>query len=1287
MSKIISENRSVGSLRIRQNFSKIPQIVDIPNLIEMQEKSFESFMQRTVAPRHRELKGLEEVFHDVFPISDLNVNAQIEYVGLEIGSWECGCGDYGELGGPGEVCDKCRRKVVYKEKYSFRECRQKQLTYSDPLRMVVRLVLFDREAVDVSAKTIEGLLGKYIVEDLKSPATGKVLFRARTEITPEVIDVIRGQKVTQIVSNVVREVKEQKIFLGELPMMSSNGTFMINGVERVVVSQMHRSPGAFFSHDKGKSHASGKILYSARIIPDRGSWIDFEFDIKDILHVKIDRRRKLPATILLQAFGMQVKEILETFYEIEAISLSGKDKRVFISSKNLLMGHKVLEDIVDPKTDEIVLKANKKVSPPVMQKLSRMSKSAKVEIDPEGLIGCYLFDEIVDKGTGEVFAETNQVITEELLGVFFKNGIKKITILRVDEELLDTVIRDTLEISKVDNQIDAIREIYKRLRPGDPPTPEIAKSLFWNLFFNPKRYNLSVVGRMKLNQKFGLDVPTENRLLTLEDLKAVMKFLTGLRNGVGVIDDIDHLGNRRVRAVGESLENQFRVGLVRMERAIIERMSIQDLDVSMPHDLVNSKPVIAAMKEFFGSSQLSQFMDQTNPLSEVTHKRRLSALGPGGLTRERAGFEVRDVHPTHYGRVCPIETPEGPNIGLIASLSTYARVNEYGFVETPYRKVENGSASEDVEFHTAMVEDEYIIAQANAALDDNGKFRDQVVSARQGGDFILSQSSKVDYMDVSPKQLISVAASLIPFLENDDANRALMGSNMQRQAVPLVQPRAPLVGTGMEAIVALDSGAVVVAENAGEVISADATRIVVRNDVKKSRNKETEGSGYLDSAVSIYTLAKHQRSNQNTCVNQKPLVVSGQKIKEGEVIADGPSTERGELALGRNVLVAFMPWDGYNFEDAIIVSEKLVKEDVYTSIHIEEFNVEARDTKQGREEITRDISNVGEDVLRNLDESGIIRVGATIKPGDILVGKITPKGETQLSPEEKLLKAIFGEKAGDVRDTSLRVPPGIRGTVIDVKVFSRKGIDKDSRSVLIEEEEAARIQKDFNDEIEIIKSETKKRMRSILSGKVVRKTIKIGRRDFKKSEVLGDDLLEELSVKDMVQISVKDVDLNELQGLEESSGRLVKALRVAMKEKVAQLQKGDELSPGVIKLVKVFLAMKRKLQVGDKMAGRHGNKGVVSTIVPEEDMPYMEDGTSIEIILNPLGVPSRMNVGQILETNLGMAAGAVGRHMATPVFDGAKEEDIRNCFKERSFLLQVKSALRMVVRGYSFAKK
>ena len=1259
MSKTISEKRLAGSLRVRQNFAKIPQAIDIPNLIEIQKKSFESFMQNNVAYRHRELKGLEEVFCDVFPVSDLNVNAQIEYVGLEVGAWECACGDYGELGGPGEVCDKCGEEAVYKEKHTLSECRQKGLTYSDPIRIVVRLVLFDRETVDINASTVKNLLGKYIVEDLKSPATGKVLFPARTEITPEVITVIRGQKVAQIVSNVVREVKEQKIFLGEMPMMTSNGTFMINGVERVVVSQMHRSPGAFFSHDKGKSHASGKILYSARIIPDRGSWIDFEFDIKDILHVKIDRRRKLPATILLQAFGMEVKEILETFYEIETISISAKEQRVFVPSKSLLIGHKVLEDIVDPKTDEVVLKANKKVVPAVMRKLSRMSKSVKVEIDPEGLVGSFLFDEIVDRDSGEVFAEINQVITQELLGFIFKNGTKQIKILRVDEELLDTAIRDTVAVSKVDNQVDAIREIYKRLRPGDPPTPEIAKALFWNLFFNPKRYNLSVVGRMKLNQKFGLDIPIENRLLTLEDLKSVMKFLVGLRNGIGAIDDIDHLGNRRVRSVGESLENQFRIGLVRMERAIIERMSIQDLDVSMPHDLVNAKPVTAAIKEFFGSSQLSQFMDQTNPLSEITHKRRLSALGPGGLTRERAGFEVRDVHPTHYGRVCPIETPEGPNIGLIASLSTYARVNEYGFIETPYRKVEKGMALAEVEFHTAMVEDQYLIAQANVPLDEKKKFRDEIVSARQGGDFVLSQSNKVDYMDVSPKQLISVAASLIPFLENDDANRALMGSNMQRQAVPLVRPKAPLVGTGMEAIVAYDSGAVIIAEEDGEVISADSTRIVVRNDGKKSSVKEAKGGGYLDSTVSIYALAKYQRSNQNTCVNQRPLVVSGQKIKKGEVIADGPATEQGELALGRNVLVAFMPWDGYNFEDAIIISEKIVREDVYTSIHIEEFNVEARDTKQGREEITRDISNVGEDALRNLDESGIIRVGATIKTGDILVGKITPKGETQLSPEEKLLKAIFGEKAGDVRDTSLRVPPGIQGTVIDVKVFSRKGIDKDSRTVQIEEEEVARIQKDFNDEIRIVESEANKQIRSILSGKVVSKSIKIGSRDFKKSEVLDESLLGKLKVKDLVQIPVKDVDVEGLRGLEENSRKRISVLKATMKDKIVQLQKGDELSPGVIKLVKVFLAMKRKLQVGDKMAGRHGNKGVVSTIVPEEDMPYLEDGTSVEIILNPLGVPSRMNVGQILETNLGMAAKEIGRHMATPVFDGAKEGDIR----------------------------
>ncbi len=1256
MSKTRSPQDTIGSLRARKSFARIPQVVDIPNLIEIQRKSFESFLQGGIASKDRRLSGLEEVFRDVFPIRDLNLNASIEYIGYEVGVWECGCGEYVELGSSGLVCNECGYEIVHKERHKLSECRQRGLTYTDPIKIMVRLVLYDREAVDLNAKTIKDLAGKYILEDVKYPQKGKVILPARTEITDDVIQVLRNEKIPEIVVNTVREVKEQKIFLGEMPIMGPNGTFMINGVDRVIVSQMHRSPGAFFSHDKGKSHVSGKILYSARIIPDRGSWIDFEFDIKDLLYVKIDRRRKLPATILLQAFGMQVKEMLETFYAIEMVSVSSKEKRVFAQSKNLLVGYKVLEDIIDPKTDAVVIKANKKITPNITRKLNRLPRSVKVEIDPEGLIGRYLFDEIVDKETGEVLVETNQAITEEVLDLIYKNSVTKVRILHIDDEASDTTIRDALALAKIDNQIDAIREIYKRLRPGDPPTPEIARSLFKNLFFNSKRYNLSMVGRIKLNQKFGLDIPIENRLLTLDDLVAVVKFLVDLRNGIGVIDDIDHLGNRRVRAVGESLENQFRIGLIRMERAIVERMSIQDLDVSMPHDLINSKPVIAAIKEFFGSSQLSQFMDQTNPLSEVTHKRRLSALGPGGLTRERAGFEVRDVHPTHYGRICPIETPEGPNIGLISSLSTYARVNKYGFIETPYRKVSNGIVSDEVEFHTALKEDQYIIAQANATLDKNNKFEERIISARQGGDFVLAPSDKVSFMDVSPKQLISVAASLIPFLENDDANRALMGSNMQRQAVPLIQAEAPVVGTGMEAIVARDSGAVIIAENDGEVISADATRIVVRNDAYKYRGKKKR-SRFLESNVDIYTLTKYQRSNQNTCVNQRPLVTSGESVRKGQVIADGPATELGELALGRNVLVAFMPWDGYNFEDAIIVSKKMVKKDIYTSIHIEEFNVESRDTKQGKEEITRDISNVGEDALRNLDESGVIRVGATVTPNDILVGKVTPKGETQLSPEEKLLKAIFGEKAGDVRDTSLRVPPGVHGTVIDVKVFSRRGIDKDSRALSIEEEEVSRIEKDLSDEIRIIKSETEARMRTTLSGKTATEAAKIGRYSLEKGQVLDDEVLKKMGANDMCKVPVKD--LEELQGLAENCKDQVRILKTVMNEKVSQLKKGDDLSPGVLKLVKVFIAMKRKLQVGDKMAGRHGNKGVVSIIVSEEDMPYLKDGTPVELILNPLGVPSRMNVGQILETNLGMAAKVSGKHMATPVFDGAKEEDVR----------------------------
>ncbi|MDH5762310.1 MAG: DNA-directed RNA polymerase subunit beta [Nitrospinota bacterium] len=1255
MTKTTTERTQVNPTP-RLNFSKIPAVIEIPNLIEIQVKSFEYFLQGKVAPDKRSVQGLEDVFRDVFPISDLNINARLEYVGYEVGSWECGCGEYKELGGEGVVCETCGQDVNYKEKYKLSECRQKGLTYSDPIKIMVRMVLFDRERIGVSPRVLKELPGKYIVEEVKHPQTGKLFIPSRTLIDERIVGLLEQEKVPEVVINSVREVKEQKIFLGEMPVMSPTGTFMINGVERVIVSQMHRSPGAFFSHDKGKSHVSGKILYSARVIPDRGSWLDFEFDIKDILHVKIDRRRKMPATILLSAFGMSQEEILAAFYPVEKISCT-REGKYSMGGKGLMVGIKVLEDVVDPKSDEVIVKSGKKVSPPNIKKLGRMAKSPKVEIDPETLLGCILANDLIDKETGEVMVESNTPITAEILEQIVQNKIAEFGILHIDEESPDTTIRDTLILGKIKTQEDAIREIYKRLRPGDPPTAEIAKTLFANLFFNPKRYNLSVVGRIKLNQKFGLDIPEDNRLLTLDDVISVVRYIVNLRNGIGVIDDIDHLGNRRVRAVGESLENQFRVGLVRMERAIIERMSIQDLEVSMPHDLINSKPVTAAIKEFYGSSQLSQFMDQTNPLSEVTHKRRLSALGPGGLTRERAGFEVRDVHPTHYGRICPIETPEGPNIGLIASLSTYARVNDYGFVETPYRQVADGKVSDQVEFHNAMVEDDYIIAQANADLDAKNKFVKEIVDARQGGDFILSPREKINLMDVSPKQLISVAASLIPFLENDDANRALMGSNMQRQAVPLLRAEAPLVGTGMEGIVARDSGAVIVAESDGEVISADASRIVVRS----SENGTKRGMG---SRVDIYTLAKYQRSNQNTCINQRPLVATGEQIKKGQVIADGPSTENGELALGRNILVAFMPWDGYNFEDAIVISEKVVKEDIFTSVHIEEFEVEARDTKQGKEEITRDISNVGEEALKNLDDSGIIRIGASVKPNDILVGKITPKGETQLSPEEKLLKAIFGEKAGDVRDTSLRVPPGIQGIVIDVKVFSRKGIDKDSRSIAIEEEEIARIEKDFGDEIQIVKSETEKRLKDMLRGKEVTKPATVGRKELKKGTILDDEVMDKLASKDLAKISVKEIDPVEMQEIEDSSKDQIHILKTLMNEKIAKLKKGDDLAPGVIKLVRVFVAMKRKLQVGDKMAGRHGNKGVVSNIVPEEDMPYLEDGTPCELILNPLGVPSRMNVGQIFETNLGMAAKATNQKMATPVFDGANEEDVRRLLIE-----------------------
>ncbi|MBI3016311.1 MAG: DNA-directed RNA polymerase subunit beta [Candidatus Tectomicrobia bacterium] len=1193
--------------RERIDFARIPKIIEIPNLIDIQLRSYEWFLQYDRNPLQREDKGLEGVFRSVFPISDFNETSFLEYVGYEIGAWECDCGEYRGLGAPGVVCEKCHQEVLYRSKYDVDECRQRGMTYADPLRVLVRMVLGEKDS-----------------------ATGELR---------------------------VKDIKEQKVYLGEIPLMTEKGTFIINGTERVIVSQLHRSPGAFFSHEKGKSHASGRGMYMARIIPYRGSWIDFELDAKEIIYVRIDRRRKIPATILLRAFGLNTEDLLDAFYEKERMSYQ-PTKGAFVKKvSDLLLRQRVRDDLVDSETGEVLVKAGRRISRGALKRLQQL-KVDSIPILEEDLVGQFIARDVVDLNTGEVLLEINEQLTPEKVEIIKGKKIKEFHILFIDNYQYDTALRDTMAVDRVETPEEALIDIYKRLRPGDPPTLDTARNLFENLFFNPKRYDLSRIGRLKLNTKLGLDLPLDQRKLTAQDVVAVVKYLLGLRHGIGLVDDIDHLGNRRVRSVGELLENQFRIGLVRMERAIRERMSIQDLEGAMPHDLINSKPVSAAIKEFFGSSQLSQFMDQTNPLSEITHKRRLSALGPGGLTRERAGFEVRDVHPTHYGRICPIETPEGPNIGLIASLSTYARVNEFGFIEVPYRQVQKGKVTDEVDFLSAIEEDKYIIAQANAELDEKGYLAQDLISARKGGEFVMVPPDKVDYMDVSPKQLVSVAASLIPFLENDDANRALMGSNMQRQAVPLLRTEAPLVGTGMEYITACNSGAVVLAKAPGEVVSVDATRVVVRATSGGS------GSG-TEPRVDIYTLTKYQRSNQNTSINQKPIVREGNWVEAGDVIADGPATDKGELALGRNILVAFMPWGGYNYEDAIVISEKVVKEDIFTSIHIEEFEVEARDTKQGKEEITRDIPNVGEEALKNLDESGIIRMGAKVRPGDILVGKVTPKGETQLSPEEKLLKAIFGDKAGDVKDTSLTVPPGIEGTVIDVKVFSRKGVDKDLRTQSIEEEEIARVKKDFDDEIRIVEEERDKRIRNLLEGRTLRE-------DFqrkKNSEVLIPkkkkitlSMVEKFGGKDLSVIaslidseSVRD----SVQEVEEGAKDQIHALETLMAEKIARLRKGDELPPGVIKMVKVYIAMKRKLSVGDKMAGRHGNKGVVSIIVPEEDMPFMEDGMPIELILNPLGVPSRMNVGQILETSLGWAARKLEEYYATPVFDGAKEFQIR----------------------------
>ncbi|MGD0076619.1 MAG: DNA-directed RNA polymerase subunit beta, partial [Candidatus Binataceae bacterium] len=1055
----------------------------------------------------------------------------------------------------------------------------------------------------------------------------------------------------------IKNVKEQEVYFGEVPLMTRNGTFMVNGTERVIVSQLHRSPGVFFEHDKGKTHSTGKLLYSARVIPYRGSWIDFEFDLRDVLFVRIDRRRKFPATVLLRALGMTTEDLLNYYYKKDVILLDGKQlaKRF---NPELLAGTRVSREVKDPRSGEVIAREGRKFNKATIRQMEQ-AKIDEVPIALEELRGRVSAHDVVDASTGEVLLQTNEELSDEIVEKLKAAGIKKIEVLYAEDQPGGGPLRLTLAQDKLGTPEEAVIEIYKRLRPGDPPTPETATAFFHNLFFNPERYDLSRVGRLKLNRKLKIEAPLEQGTLRREDILEVVRYLLDLKNGIGQVDDIDHLGNRRVRAVGELVENQFRIGLVRMERAIKERMSLQDIETLMPQELVNYKPAAAVIKEFFGSSQLSQFMDQTNPLSEIAHKRRLSALGPGGLTRERAGFEVRDVHPTHYGRVCPIETPEGPNIGLIAALSTYARVNEFGFIETPYREVESGRVTDRILYLSALDEEEKVIAQANAALDPHGRFLSELVSARIGGEFTLVPADEVQYMDVSPNQLVSVAASLIPFLENDDANRALMGSNMQRQAVPLLKTEAPLVGTGLEKTVGRDSGVTVVAKRDGVVESVDAERIVVRAD-KQTRDVR-------DAGVDIYNLIKYRRSNQNTCINQRPVVVKGERVRAGDVIADGPATEVGELALGRNVLVAFMPWGGYNFEDSILISERVVREDLFTSIHIEEFECMARDTKLGPEEITRDIPNVGEEALKDLDASGIIRIGAEVRPGDILVGKITPKGETQLSPEEKLLRAIFGEKAGEVRDTSLRVPPGVEGTVINARVFARRGVSKDERTQEIESSEAERLKQDESEEIRIIRQQTLRKLKRALVGKETEARVLSDDRRvvIQKGHTLTAEDLDDLPPPLWAQLRVDNESaMNEVSQALEAMEENVDAVRAFYGAKIERLKGGDELAPGVIKMIKVFVAIKRRLQVGDKMAGRHGNKGVLSRILPEEDMPYLADGTPVDIVLNPLGVPSRMNVGQILETHLGWASRELGHQMEQALRESMSPAQLKKKLRE-----------------------
>ncbi len=1180
----------------RTDFSKIQSTIDIPDLVEIQKRSYEVFLQKDTNAERRADKGLQAALKSVFPIEDFNRSLQLDFSSYSLGT----------------------------PKYDMRECLEQGMTFAAPLKLLVRLVVF--EAQEKSSKTQE--------------------------------KVARNKKVL--------DVREQEVYVGELPLMTDRGTFIINGTERVVVSQLHRSPGASFSHDKGRTHSSGKVLFSARIIPYRGSWLDFEFDARDVLYVRIDRRRKMPAMILLKAFGLSTDDILKAFYPVEEIRVSeGKLMRKL--DPELHSGLRASIEVLEKDSGVPIVREGARLTKALIAKI-RAAGVKDMPVKPEALVGSVVLTDVSDPGSGDVLVKKNQRLTVSVIEKLVNAKHKSVKVTYLDGPappvIIDTLYAERPNAQTIETTGEAWVEIYKRLRPGEMPSVDSAKLLFENLFVSPKRYDLSPVGRLKLNSRFALDHSLDTRVLTARDVVEVVRTLVNLKTGKGDVDDIDHLGNRRVRTVGELLENQIRVGLARMERSIKERMNLLDMETVLPHDLLNAKPIVAAIKEFFAGSQLSQFMDQTNPLAEITHKRRLSALGPGGLTRERAGFEVRDVHPSHYSRICPIETPEGPNIGLITSLATYARINEFGFIEAPFRKVQNGRITREVEFLSPLEGERYVIAQANSQVDSTGRLVSDNVTVRFEGEFATRKPDQVHYVDVSPKQVVSVATALIPFLEHDDANRALMGSNMQRQAVPVVQSEAPMVGTGMEAVVARDSGYVEQARRDGIVESVDAMRIVIRTDPGKGGDGRKKTGRFWDT----YDLVKFQRTNQNTCVTQTPIVQVGQTVKAGQVLADGPGIDHGELALGKNVLVGFMPWGGYNFEDAILLSERLVREDTFTSIHIEEFEIEARDTKLGKEEITCDIPNLGEEALRNLDESGIVRIGAEVKAGDILVGKVTPKGETQLTPEEKLLRAIFGEKAGDVKDTSLQVPPGIEGIVVDVKIFSRKGIDKDERSKNIESQDRVTIERNHQDELRMIEEERNKKVRKLLLGQVVGRDVmdpESGEVLVKKKGRITAEVLRKLSDDDARRVMLGDAEeQRKLEEMERVAKEHIESLQTFYDEKVGRLRRGDELPPGVIKVVKVYLAIKRKIAVGDKMAGRHGNKGVVSRILPEEDMPYLPDGTPIEIVLNPLGVPSRMNVGQILETHLGWAAKALGVHVASPVFDGATEAEIKALLKK-----------------------